>query len=272
MSVGKNIKSLREERKLTQEQLAEKVGVTFQAISSWERDEYLPEVANIMKLAEVMGVSVSSILEDRQGTFRLKDAIYNWEHMKTYLKTTARNLKLPNTLKAIDFATEAHEGVSRKRSSVPYIYHPYNLACHALAMDIKDDAVIAACLLHDVIEDCPEITYDDLPVDDETKEIVRLVTHQKTTDEDRDEVMRAYYSEMQTNPKAVLVKCMDRCHNLSTMAGGLSRDRIYRMIRETETYYPDLIKVLKDTLEYSNASWLLKYQIESMLDIYKRLM
>ena len=98
------------------------------------------------------------------------------------------------------------------------------------------------------------------------------MTHADTTDENRDEVMRAYYREMRANPKAVLVKCLDRCHNLSTMAGGLSRERIFRMISETETYYPALLQVLKDTLAYNNAYWLLKYQIESMLDIYKRLL
>jgi GTP pyrophosphokinase len=122
-----------------------------------------------------------------------------------------------------------------------------------------------------VVEDT-KATIDDLPVDDEIKEIVRLLTHAKTTDENRDEVMAAYYEEMMANPKAVLVKCMDRCHNLSTMAGGLSYDRIIRMIRETEQYYPDLLDALKETIEYSHASWLLKYQIESMLDIYKRLL
>ncbi len=44
------------------------------------------------------------------------------------------------------------------------------------------------------------------------------------------------------------------------------------MIKETEEYYPALLKTIKDTTDYNNASWLLKYQIESMLDIYKRLM
>ena len=271
MSIGTNIKTFREERKLTQEQLAEKLGVSFQAVSSWERDEYKPDTDNLIRLAGALDVSVSSILEEKPGTFKMKDAIYNWEHMRTYIRTTARNLQLPNTLKAVDFASKAHEGVNRKRTSVPYIYHPYNMACHALAMNIKDDAVIAACLLHDVVEDCP-ISLEELPVDDEVKEIVRLVTHQKTTDENREEVMHAYYTEMQSNTKAVLVKCLDRCHNLSTMAGGLSRDRIYRQIRETETYYPGMLRKLKETLEYNDAAFLLKYQIESMLDIYKRLL
>ena len=72
-------------------------------------------------------------------------------------------LGLTDTLKAVDFAVAAHEGQTRKKSDVPYIYHPLNLACHALAMNITDDAVISCCLLHDVIEDCGK-TAEELPV------------------------------------------------------------------------------------------------------------
>ena len=168
MSIGKNIKQLREERNFTQEQVADKLGITFQAVSSWERDEYKPDIDKIIKLAELFDVSVSALVEEKKGVFKTKDAIYNWEHMKTYVKTTAKNLGLTNTLKAVTFATEAHKGQMRKRSAIPYIYHPLNLACHALSMNITDDAVIAACLLHDVVEDCG-VTYDELPVNDETK-------------------------------------------------------------------------------------------------------
>jgi GTP pyrophosphokinase len=56
------------------------------------------------------------------------------------------------------------------------------------------------------------------------------------------------------------------------MSWGLSRERIYRMIGETEGYYPALLDLIKTVPEYNDAAWLLKYQIESMLDIYKRLM
>jgi GTP pyrophosphokinase len=191
--------------------------------------------------------------------------------MKTYVKTTAKNFKLYNALKAVEYAVEAHEGQKRKRSSVPYIYHPLNLACHALSMEIIEDEVIAACLLHDVIEDCGK-QLDELPVNEETKELVRLLTKEESTDENRDKILRAYYEEISKNPKAALIKCIDRCNNLTTMSWGLSKERIYRMIKETEEYYPALLKAIKDTTEYNNAAWLLKYQMESMLDIYKRLM
>ena len=271
MSLGTNIRQKREERKYTQEQLADSLGVSFQAVSSWERDEYKPDTDNLIKLAETLDVSLSSLVEEKHYHFQTKETIYNWEHMKTYVKTTAYNFKLKDTLKAVDFAVEAHEGQKRKKSDIPYIYHPLNLACHALSMGITDDDVIAGCLLHDVIEDCGK-TLDELPVSAETKEIVRLMTHEKEDGADRDKVMEAYYNGLAGNHKAALVKCLDRCNNLTTMSWGLSRERIYRMILETEKYYPDLLKVLKSTPDYNSASWLLKYQIESMLDIYKRLM
>ena len=271
MSIGTNIKSLREERKLTQEQVAEALGVTFQAVSSWERDEYKPDTDKLIKLAEIFDVSVSAIAEERHKTFKTKETIYNWEHMKTYVKTTAKNFKLRNTLKAVDYAVEAHEGQKRKRSAVPYIYHPLNLACHALSMDIVEDEVIAACLLHDVIEDCGR-KKEDLPVNDETKELVELLTCEKTSKDNRDRILGDYYKGILGNPKAALIKCLDRCNNLTTMSWGLSREKIYRMIKETEEYYPRLLDTVKATPEYNSAAWLLKYQMESMLDIYKRLM
>ena len=271
MSLGANIRQKREERKLTQEQLAEELGVSFQAISSWERDEYKPDTNNLIRLAEILDVSISALVEEKSCHFKTKEAIYNWEHMKTYVKTTAYNFKLKDTLKAVDYAVEAHEGQKRKRSDIPYIYHPLNLACHALSMGIIEDDVIAGCLLHDVIEDCGK-TLEELPVSAETKEIVRLMTHEKDYGADREKGMKAYYKGLAGNPKAALVKCIDRCNNLTTMSWGLSRERIYRMIQETEKYYPELLKVLKSTPDYNSASWLLKYQIESMLDIYKRLL
>jgi GTP pyrophosphokinase len=190
--------------------------------------------------------------------------------MASFVRHTSRAKGYENALKALDFALKAHDGQTRKKSDVPYIYHPLNMACHVFAMGVDDDAVISACLLHDVVEDTA-YTLDDLPVSDETKKLVSLMTHPEDNGK-RDEIMRAYFDGLATNPKAALIKCVDRCNNITTMSWGLSRERIYRTIRETETYVLPLLKIVKNTLEYNNAAWLLSYQIESMLDIYKRLM
>lgn len=204
-------------------------------------------------------------------TFTFKDTIFDAEQMREYIADTAEKLNLQNTAKALGYAAEAHKGQTRKNSDIPYIYHPMNLACHALAMGIEEDEIIAACLLHDVVEDCAR-TLEELPVNAGTKEIVRLMTREESTDETRAAVMKAYYGAIARDPRAALVKCLDRCNNLTTMSWGLSREKVIRTIKETEEHYPALLETVRREPAYSRAAWLLKYQIESMLDIYKRLL
>ena len=139
-------------------------------------------------------------------------------------------------------------------------------------MGIHDDAVIAACLLHDVVEDCGR-TPEELPVDEETQELVRLLTHAKTTSENRDAVLREYYDAIAKNPKAALIKCFDRVNNLSNMALGFTRDRMVEYVEETEKYIVPLLRVIKDNApEYSNPCWLLSYHMYSLLETFKRLL
>ena len=61
-SIGKTIKELRKSRGLTQEELAEKIGVTAQAISKWENESGMPDLSQIVPLAHVFGVSTDAIL------------------------------------------------------------------------------------------------------------------------------------------------------------------------------------------------------------------
>lgn len=56
-SMGQIIRRLRKERNLTQEELAEQLGVTFQAVSKWENDTGLPDISQVIPLATVFHVS-----------------------------------------------------------------------------------------------------------------------------------------------------------------------------------------------------------------------
>ena len=270
-TIGGRIQQARNNKGYTQNDLANMLGVSFQAVSAWEGCKYIPSTWTLIELAKVLDVSVSFLVEEQIGNdFKTDKIFYDWKHMKTFVLTKAKTLKLKNTLKALPFAEEAHKGQSLKRADeIPYISHPLNMACHMFAMGIEDDAIIAATLLHDVIEDCGK-TKDDLPVDDETKELVMLMSHTKDYD-DRDKMLKEYYKGLSSNPKAALIKLVDRCNNLTKMSWGLSRERIYRMIKETDEYVLPLLKVIKNT-EYDNAKWLLSYQIQTTLDVYKRLM
>lgn len=62
VKVGSKIKDLREGKGLTQEQLAGKVYVTRQAISSWEKGQSFPDIDNVVSLCEIFDVSLEELL------------------------------------------------------------------------------------------------------------------------------------------------------------------------------------------------------------------
>lgn len=60
--IAKNIKQLRLAREMSQAQLAEKLNVTRQTISSWERGASYPDIPMLEKLAEVFGVEMGDLI------------------------------------------------------------------------------------------------------------------------------------------------------------------------------------------------------------------
>lgn len=62
--LGENIRNLRKENKMSQEQLAEKLDVSRQSISLWENGQTTPSMDNIMAIAEIFGVSTDALLKD----------------------------------------------------------------------------------------------------------------------------------------------------------------------------------------------------------------
>ena len=56
------IKKLREEKNLTQQQLAEEIGVTAKAVSKWETAKGLPDISLIEPLSKALGVSVMELI------------------------------------------------------------------------------------------------------------------------------------------------------------------------------------------------------------------
>ncbi len=62
MNIGLNIRGLRKNKDLSQEMLAERLGVTFQAVSRWERGESYPDITLLPAIANFFGVSVDYLL------------------------------------------------------------------------------------------------------------------------------------------------------------------------------------------------------------------
>jgi len=61
MSIGKNIYELRKDSKMTQNQLAEMLGVSSQSVSKWENDICAPDVSVFPTLAKIFGVSIDRL-------------------------------------------------------------------------------------------------------------------------------------------------------------------------------------------------------------------
>lgn len=59
---GSTIKKLREDKNMTQLQLAEKIGVTAKAVSKWETAKGLPDISLIEPLSQALGVSVMELM------------------------------------------------------------------------------------------------------------------------------------------------------------------------------------------------------------------
>ena len=62
LMLGANIRGLRRERHITQEQLAEKLGVSCQSVSRWENDTCYPDMELLPALARIFSVSVDRLL------------------------------------------------------------------------------------------------------------------------------------------------------------------------------------------------------------------
>ncbi len=59
---GTTIRRLREKKKVTQKELADRIGVSDKAVSKWETDKGLPDIGIIEELAKALGVSIAELL------------------------------------------------------------------------------------------------------------------------------------------------------------------------------------------------------------------
>lgn len=64
MKFGENLKKLRKSRKLSQEDLAEKVNVSRQSVSKWETGDAYPEMNNILELCKIFHCHINDLVND----------------------------------------------------------------------------------------------------------------------------------------------------------------------------------------------------------------
>ena len=96
--IGEFLKALRKENNLTQEELADMLGVSRQSVSKWEGAQSIPDLQKILKMAEIFNVSTDYLLKDELEPEN-PVAIYKEE---TGLASPLRRLSLEDASEYID--------------------------------------------------------------------------------------------------------------------------------------------------------------------------
>lgn len=68
IGIGQFIAECRKKKNMTQSQLAEKIGITNQAVSKWETGKSMPDISIMLELSEILGITVNELLSGKELT------------------------------------------------------------------------------------------------------------------------------------------------------------------------------------------------------------
>ena len=202
-------------------------------------------------------------------------------YVKSYMfiKGYAVAKKLNQTLIALAYARRLHDGQYRK-DGTPYIAHPLKVCSTLINYGIEDDVVLAASLLHDVVEDCSnklpmhgrELVVD-CGISQEVLDIVNLLSKDSGLGQHE---LSLYFQKIRDNPRALLIKLSDRLHNSSTLYT-FSIEKMRKYVQETndfiipiasygKLYYPEYANVYNI---FKSNIYSLNHSMEIMLDKFE---
>lgn len=85
--IGLYIKKIRKEKNMTQQQLADKLNLSFQAVSKWETGETLPDTGILLELCNVLDISVDTLLNGgviinkNRKLIKVENIVKGFEHL-----------------------------------------------------------------------------------------------------------------------------------------------------------------------------------------------
>lgn len=155
--------------------------------------------------------------------------------------------------RALRFAAVAHRDQCRKGTDTPYITHPVQVMFILERARFTDESLLAAALLHDVVEDC-EVSLDELREEfsPAVAALVAALSERKTDEAGRkrpwEDRKREHLEHLSESPLTVRALTLaDKLHNLETIALDLEsgvevwsrfnapRERLLWYYRETVT-------------------------------------
>ena len=76
MTIAEKLKTIRKQAGMSQERLAEKLGVSRQAVTKWETDTGIPDIENMMAISALFDISVDELLSNEKGAKKPADYLY----------------------------------------------------------------------------------------------------------------------------------------------------------------------------------------------------
>ena len=67
MTLGQRLYQLRKDKNLSQEELADRLGVSRQSVSKWEGAQSVPDIEKILQISKLFGVTTDYLLKDEMG-------------------------------------------------------------------------------------------------------------------------------------------------------------------------------------------------------------
>lgn len=93
--IGKKLCTLRKEHNMTQVELADQLGISYQAVSNWERGNSMPDISKLPELAAIFGLSIDELIGEKSV---LIEAAVNNELVECIARNEISGEDLDNTL------------------------------------------------------------------------------------------------------------------------------------------------------------------------------
>lgn len=104
MTLGERIKAFRKNAGMSQEKVAELVGVSRQAVTKWESGKSAPSTDNLFKLAEIFGTTVDLLLDSESGGKTAAEELYDLYRQEEEKRLSDRRRRLKKNSTAALFA------------------------------------------------------------------------------------------------------------------------------------------------------------------------
>lgn len=160
--IGENIRSMRKQYNMTQEQLADTLGVSIAAVSKWERGFTTPDLSYIVEMAALFGVSMDALVGfqmQNESISELEAHIHNLQREKNFIEASIEAEKAvaryPNNFQIVFRSGEMYQMRGMETSDAPSLERAITLLNQAIPLLYQNtNPVICEALIQMEIAQC----------------------------------------------------------------------------------------------------------------------